>query len=561
MTRTPRWYQLECLNALLDYFFKGRTGNPVAALPTGTGKSFIIALFVQYILQRWPRQRILVLTHVKELIVQNAKTFLEYWPEAPVGIYSAGLNQRDAMMPVVFGGCASVVNAIAQIGWRDCLIIDEAHLVSQKEASIYHTIIAELRKINPHLKVIGLTATPYRLGQGLITDDGMFTDIVYDLTTPDAFMRLINEGFLAPIFPYRPSVEIDSSNISIVSGGEFNKTEAEAEADKITVQACWETARCGQNKRSWLIFAQGVKHAEHICTVMNQLGIPTTVVHNKIKDRDQRLKDYQAGKYRCMVNYGVFTTGFDHPMLDLIAILRLTNSPSLWVQILGRGTRPFFAPGYDIDTLEGRLAAIAAGSKPYGCLVLDFAGNTARLGPINDPVLPKKRGIKTTPGVMPCKICEACGCYNHTRATHCAACGAAFDMRPKITAEASQQELMRLTTEPIVTDFNVTHVLYTQGRSYSSPEVYFCISYFVGTDKIDERWYLENKYTSGKEARKLWQQRYMGDGSQLRPASFAGYTPASVSEALNLTQMLRVPTRIRVQNDGRHKTVIGHFWT
>ncbi len=561
LTKQPRWYQTDCLNALLDYFFSGKQGNPVAALPTGTGKSFIIALFVQYVMSRWPRQRALMLTHVKELIVQNANTFLEYWPEAPLGICSAGLNQRDAMMPIVFGGNATVVNMIELIGWRDFLIIDECHLVNEDEDSIYQTIIAGLRKINPHLKVIGFSATPYRMGQGMITEGGIFTDVAYDLTKPEDFMRLIAEGFLAPIYPYKPSIEIDSSHVTIVRG-EYKQSEAEKEADKITEQACWEVARIGtmDNRRSWMIYAQGIKHCEHIAKVMNSLGIPTTYVHSKLKDADQRLKDFKAEKYRCCVNFGKLTTGFDHPMLDLGVILRLTNSTALWVQILGRFTRPFFAPGYDINTLEGRWAAIQAGTKTRGGLILDFAGNSLRLGPINDPNLPYRRGVKTVPGVMPCKICDNCGCYNHTRAPFCMACGFEFDMRPKITATASQTALMRETTTPVVTEHNVSHVLYTQGKSYSSPEVYLCISYFVGDAKIDERVYLENKYTAGREARNWWKSRYMGDGSSMRPSSFAGYTPTSVAESLQLTQMLRVPVRIRVQTNGKDKKVIGHLW-
>ena len=182
---TNRWYQDEAEFSIFDYFQRGGAGNPVVAMPTGTGKSVVIANFIRRIFGYWPNQRVMMLTHVKKLISQNAEKLLSVWPVAPMGIYSAGLNSRDMIMPIVFGGVQSVAPAIKKsleandgkpphlkhFGWRDLLIIDEAHLLSPSEDTQYQYIIAELRKINPYLKVIGFTATPYRLKQGMITED------------------------------------------------------------------------------------------------------------------------------------------------------------------------------------------------------------------------------------------------------------------------------------------------------------------------------------------------------------------------------------------------------
>lgn len=128
---------------------------------------------------------------------------------------------------------------------------------------------------------------------------------------------------------------------------------------------------------------------------MELYGIPTTCIHSKLTkdERTERLAGLKSGKYRAAVNNNILTTGFDLPSIDLIAVIRPTNSPGLWVQMLGRGTRPVYAPGFDLWSTAGRLAAIEAGSK-QDCLVLDFAGNTRRLGPINDPVLPRKRATE-----------------------------------------------------------------------------------------------------------------------------------------------------------------------
>jgi DNA repair protein RadD len=106
-----RYYQEDAISAIFKYF-SSHTGNPILALPTGTGKSIVIAEFVRRVLQTWPGQRIIMLTHVKELIAQNAAKLQSIWPNAPMGIYSAGLNSRDMMMPIVFGGVQSVSKAI-----------------------------------------------------------------------------------------------------------------------------------------------------------------------------------------------------------------------------------------------------------------------------------------------------------------------------------------------------------------------------------------------------------------------------------------------------------------
>ena len=163
------WYQSEAIQALFDFFqdptkfldedFEGspHLANPVLALPTGSGKSIVIAEFCKIVLTHWPDQRIMMLTHVKELIEQNAKKLWAQWPEAPLGIFSAGLKSKQAFPPIVFGGVQSVARAIQKdkfaFGSRDLIIIDEAHLLSPKDTSQYQTVIKTLKSVNPYLDV------------------------------------------------------------------------------------------------------------------------------------------------------------------------------------------------------------------------------------------------------------------------------------------------------------------------------------------------------------------------------------------------------------------------
>ena len=197
-----RYYQHEAVDALFHYLTVNGTGNPIIAMPTATGKSVVIAMFAERALNKYPNIKFLCVTHVKELVEQNYKRLKAIWPAAPAGINSASLKQRDFLHPIIFGGIASMRNDADKFGPVNVLIIDECHLLSPKAETMYQKFIADLRKINPMMRVVGLTATAFRMKQGSLTDEGLFTDICYDLTRPDDFVRLISEGYLSPIYAF-----------------------------------------------------------------------------------------------------------------------------------------------------------------------------------------------------------------------------------------------------------------------------------------------------------------------------------------------------------------------
>ena len=153
----------------------------------------------------WPTQRFMLLTHVKELIAQNVEALFEIWPNAPVGIYSAGLKSRDIAYPIIYAGIQSAIKNPMVFGHRDIIFIDECHLVNQDESSQYQTFLAAMKLINPNVKIIGMSATPFRMGLGYVTDGSIFTDIIHDITNLDNFNRLISEGYLSP-----PPASIDT---------------------------------------------------------------------------------------------------------------------------------------------------------------------------------------------------------------------------------------------------------------------------------------------------------------------------------------------------------------
>lgn len=516
-----RYYQSEAIEAIYAYFSK-MEGNPLVALPTGTGKSIVIGEFVRGVMQAFPGQRIMMLTHVKELIVQNLNKLLELWPTAPAGVYSAGVGRKDSHLPITFAGIASVARVASTFQHIDLVLIDEAHLVSNEQDTLYRKFLADLKAINPNIKVIGFTATTYRTGLGSLTNGGLFTDICYDLTTMEAFNRLVAEGFMAPLIPKRTAMEYDTSGVKI-RGGEFAQQDLQEAVDKeaLTYAACAETVQLGHDRKHWLIFAAGIAHAEHVASALESMGIPTVVIHSKMGEdaRDAAIADFKAGKYRAAVNNNVLTTGFDFPAIDLIAVLRPSKSTGLWVQMLGRGTRPSPETG------------------KTNCLVLDFAGNTRRLGPINDPVIPKAKGEKAD-GMAPVRICEACGTYNHASARSCIACGTEFPRELRIKQTAYSDALMRESPNggpamPVVSTFDVDRLTYAEHVRPGKPPA-IVVHYYCGLRRFKEYICLEHPGYASKKSREWWRAR-----SPNNP-------PETTLEALGRLGELSTPARIRV---------------
>lgn len=524
---TPRYYQTEAINALFEHLANQISDEPVIALPTGTGKSLVNAGIVTRMFNEYSGARVMCLTHVKELIKQNSEKLVELWPDAPMGIYSAGLKRRQLNMPITFAGIASVVDVIEQFGHIDVVSVDEAHLLSGKSDSMYGHAFKVLRQRNPRLKIIKLTATPYRLGMGLIADR---KDFCFDNTGLHAFNKLIYEGFLCPPVTKKTATKLDLSNISVGSNGDFNMNQVEATIDTndINYNACKEMVQYGYDRVAWLVFAAGVKHAEHIAALLNSFGISSVAVHSKMGEgaRDKAISDYKLGRIRCLVNNNVLTTGFDHPPIDFIGMLRPTMSTGLWVQMLGRGTRP--SP----ETMK------------LNCLCLDFARNTPRLGPINDPIIPRPKGAGK-PGAPPIRICDNCGVYNHASARTCTNCGYEFPTQLNITQTAGNDELL-VSDVAQIEWLQVSRVYYAKFTSQSNVN-YLKITYVCAGMKkgIDQLVALETGGFQGIKAREWWCLR-MG----------VSEAPPSVDEALKWTARLRTPKRIEVHINKKYPEIL-----
>jgi len=552
-----RPYQTDGLDAIWNYFQSGNIGNPVLAWPTGTGKSVVPAIFIESVMRLWPTQRFLMITHVKELIQQNYNVLLKVWFNAPVGIYSAGLKQKDYAHSIVYGGIQSMIKNPMQFGFRDIIFIDEAHLISQEDSSMYLTFIAAMKLINPNLKVIGLTATPFRMGQGYITDGGLFTDIVHDLTSMDNFNKLISDGYLAPLIPLRTKTELNVNEVS-VQKGEFVASSLQKAVDKqeITFQGLREVVDAGANRNAWLLFASGIEHAEHIAEMLGSFGIDCAPIHSKRPSNynDDAINAFKSGELKSLVNYGKLTTGFDYPSIDLIGMFRPTLSVPLWIQMLGRGTRPVYPAGMPLETVEQRLEAIRSSHK-QNCLVMDFARNTPRLGPINDPQIPRKKGEGQ--GEVPIKICDNCGAYNHTRVQFCCQCGNEFEFKIKIKAKAGTEELIRTNDKietPIIELFDVDRVSYNRHikidrktkTALSAPMIK--VQYMCGLRMFNEWVLMQGTGLNLHKAHEWWRMRTKEN------------IPVTTDEALSRLSELRVPRKIEVHVNLKYPEIKRVIW-
>ncbi|MGC8120230.1 DEAD/DEAH box helicase family protein [Marinobacter sp. VGCF2001] len=389
-----RPYQQEAVDATLQHF-RQSDESAVIVLPTGAGKSLVIAE-----LARLARRKILVLTHVKELVEQNHAKYESYGLSG--GIFSAGLKRKERQHQVTFASVQSVAANLAQFrNEYSLIIIDECHRVSGEDTSQYQRIIELLRQQNASLKVLGLTATPYRLAMGWIyryhyrgfvrgSADGQekpFRHCIYEL--PLSYM--INRGYLTrPELVNAAVAQYDFSALAADRFGEYAEKDVNqllSKHKRVTRAIIEQVVELAAERHGVMIFAATVAHAQEVTGYLPQNETALVTGATDSKDRDVLIQRFKQRQLKYLVNVSVLTTGFDAPHVDFIAILRPTQSVSLYQQIVGRGLR------------------LAEDKKD--CLVIDYAGNHMNLHH------PEVGEPKPHPDSEPVQVfCPGCGFAN-----------------------------------------------------------------------------------------------------------------------------------------------------
>lgn len=524
MTHDLRPYQRACVDALFEWV-STHDGHPLLVVPTGGGKSLIMGTIVHQVRDNAPEARALILAHRKELIQQNVRAVASVLPLGQIGIYSAGLKSRDTTSPIIVAGIQSIARKPFAVGAFDLILIDEAHLVPTEDDTMYRKFITAARTQNPHVRFVGLTATPYRLGHGLLHrgNGALFTDVAYDA----ALTSLIADGYLCSLISKATLTQLDTTGVAM-RGGDFvpGALERAVDLEDTTAAAVDEMAELFAPRNKWLIFCAGVKHAEHVAAALNAKGIPAKAIHGELEPEERRraLDDFKCGALRAVTSMDVLTTGYDEPAIDAIALLRPTKSTGLYVQMVGRGFRLH--------------------PSKTNTLVLDFAGNVARHGPV-DAIEVRDKGSAGGEGAVPTKTCPMCRSIEVAGVNQCTVCGFEFPKpeRPPIFPTAG--DLPILSTEPKPTTWHdVTDVEYHfHQRDDKTPSLR--VEYYDGFRRLAQEWIcFEHTGFARAKAEGWWKRR------SNEPI------PDTVDGALLETDNILKPTRIATQPDGRWTRVV-----
>lgn len=584
--KIPRDYQNSAHFATWNYIHEPANygKNPLVVEATGLGKSLNIAMFMMAMYTAYPGVRIMNTAHVSNLVSSNYEELLELWPLASAGIYAADLKRRETRPDLMFCMIQSVAKRAASFGRIDFLLVDEAHRLDNRTSSTYAKFIKDLRKINPAMVVIGYTATPYRMKLGHLLDGEMFDEVVYDIGSGESFQWAVDNGYLILPVPIDPGFAFDDSKVKI-SGGEFKGTDASAAMhdQDIIERAVDFTVKIAsdQHRQRSLMFASTIDDAELIAEMFTHKGYPTEAVHSKRNDRESTMAAHKAGDLWGLANKDVLTTGYNDPWLDLMVNLRLTRSPGLWVQMVGRMTRPAWTnhighnggpPLHDIGTLEGRLASIAESHK-HDALVLDFCGNTERLGPINWPHMPSKRGkgggdapVRKCDGTTDEGIAKGMRCdpitIHHTSVDTCPHCEYVWPVESNVHVKASVSQLVSKTNplgmdKPPPKEYKVdgvhqmtcSHHQGKEGKKDTMKVIYRC-----GTNTYPAWVCFEHGFTDKgvptfpRRKAELWWKEHGGEGE----------APTSVEEAVEAAGSLAKPKFLKVWSNTRYPEIVGY---
>ena len=533
-----RDYQTQAVKSIYDYYGAGKTGNPIVVLPTGSGKSVVIAELLRSAMMADRGQRFLMLTHVRELIAQNHEKLMTLWPTAPAGIYSAGLKRKQSQMPIVFAGIQSVYKKAKQLGYRDLIIIDECHLLSNEAEGRYHALIEAMLEINPKLKIVGLSATPYRMKGGHLTNGKIFTDVCYDYPV----YKLIERGYLSNVTCVAPEgAQVDLSKVHTVAG-DFNQKEMQSAFmdDGMTESALQDVFSRVKGHKCFLFFCAGVDHAKHTHELLKARGLRGNIVSDKtpMAERDASIESLRSGTYDYLCNNAVLTTGTDIPRIDCIVLLRSTKSRGLYVQMVGRGMRIF----------EGKTH----------CLLLDYGTNVERFGAIDmQPTSKKALEREEGEALTPHKLCksenlrfpddvEPCFKPSATKATHCYHCGAEF-IKPKLHDDVAGNGIVISPQMPEVLEVDVSSITFTKHIGRESGKETMCITYYNDTAIICKEFMgLKRAYHSI--------QPWLGYNIWARIITIEHLIN-------NCKDHAKLPSRIRIMKKGKYWEVLGYDFT
>lgn len=511
-----RGYQQAVVDATEQYFRETRSQSGVIAMPTGSGKSWVIAALGTATAIHG--HRTLVLTHSRELVEQDADKLRIVSRDIDVGVCCAGLGTRDTDHAIIVASIQTARTQLPAVGSFRRVIIDECHRVSETCEDMYGNVLAELRQRDPELRLIGLSATPWRLSSGTVYGPlKPFESLICSVP----IQWLVDRGYLAPLItvgaPGTPSFRR-----AAIKRGEFDTAESAAlMSASAVVQSCVQQViyQLQHGRRAAIVFCVDLAHTALVAKAFTEQGEPAAVVTGETPtaERDRVLRELRAGALRVVVNCEVLTTGFDAPVIDVIALMRPTMSSALFVQMVGRGMR----------TCEGKR----------DCLVLDYGGNIRRHGPV-DGIDPQAKAKKVGAGRAPTKKCIHCGAEVPLSTTICPLCDgmlAQTNNKPKHDSEADTGTVLGAEQRDVLSVHYAVHQ--KPGRPATLMITYHC----SGSIRVREWIPLESENPKAAYIISAWWEQVSGSPYE--------DWPDTAAEACELSCDLKTPSAIVVAKD------------
>ena len=531
-----REYQSRAVSDLFGWWTKHQEDHdiPLLVLPTAAGKSVICAEIVRQMWDQWPlfHPRTVVLVPSKELAEQNAAKLRALLPHTiSVGFVSASLGTKKYNADVIVATIGSIHKAAHLLGNIKAVVIDEAHLVSQKagDAGMYRTFLSKLGELC-EFRTVGMTATPFR-GNGVWLTDGdepLFTGIASRVS----MRELLNAKFIAPLVPPTKHIEtrIDASHVGI-SNGDYKVGELSREVEKYLAKVAIEATRIASERKKWIAFTPSVANAESLSDKLNKRGIVSAVVCGETpkQEREDLIRQFKEHQIHCLVTVLALSVGFDVPDVDCIIWCRPTKSPVLYVQGMGRGTR--IADGKD------------------DCLVLDFTDTVERLGPVD--TIQGRAKKRSGPQEAPYSICPDCGERNAPAALVCIYCQGQIREEEEATPMEAKVSLAALLSSASEIGeliwHDVTRVDYAIHRKEGKPDS-LRVDYFSGLLRTASEWVCFDHHGYAKEKAYQWWARRNPNGIQ----------PNNTFVAFGLSKQLSSPARIATRKNGKY-TEVKHY--
>ena len=523
----PRPYQEDALEALHAHVCNKET-NPCVVIPTGGGKSVLMAWAIQRWKDDYPPLRVAILAHRKELVAQNSNELAEVWPGADIGIYAAGLKRRDTENSILYASIDSVYKRGGEFTSFDIIIVDEAHRIPPSGEGKYRTFIDMQRLQNPGVLIIGFTATPFRMTGPLCHKDHILQEVCYEAH----IHSLIRDGFLCKLWSRRGEHQPDLSEVRRNNGGDYivNSLSKAVDRDEIVSQAVHDSVQNIRlyDRRHMIFFCVDVEHCRKVSKELQLYGInaPYITASTPRKKRDAVARAFKEGRLHAICNVNVYTEGFNAKQVDCIVLLRPTLSKGLYVQMVGRGLRVH--------------------PDKEDCLILDYAHCIDEHGPVDC----------IDAGEVPLFDCRQCGNVFSRQIRVCPHCGWRIPPQEIEAAEAEERErrlhAIKASNRNILSgepeDLTVEDVRVHRHVKSGMPDS-LRVEYRCGLLMAREWICLDHPGFAGEKARRWWIKRF---GS---PAP----TVDAAMENMFLANQLREITRsITVVQKGKYKEITAH---